>query len=107
MSLSALASKISGSDASALKNAANKVNGNIVVGEWGCATASGQSGGNDELVSYCQSQMESYQENAAGWIFWSGKYSGCSKGDGNGWCFIGVRPSTLIIPIMPLGRSLT
>lgn len=102
--ITSITSQIKSSTKSQLSTANGNLNGNLVIGEMGCANADGQtvSDMDTALKAYCEAQVDVYSEVTAGWIFWAALMADCDKGDGNGWCLLGSAgkylPTTFAAP---------
>ncbi|KAG9016853.1 Glucan 1,3-beta-glucosidase 3 [Tulasnella sp. JGI-2019a] len=99
-----ITTQIQSSTKSSLSSANDKLKGNLVIGEMGCANADGQQVSNMDaaLKAYCEAQISVYSEVTSGWIFWAAMMSGCTEGTGNGWCLLGTAgkylPKTFAAP---------
>lgn len=96
--------QINSSKKSSLSSNNKQLNGNLIVGEMGCANSDGQNVSNMDsaLKAYCEAQVNVYSSSTAGWIFWALKMADCTEGSGDGWCFLGSAgkylPKTFVAP---------
>lgn len=97
MSASKHTSQIKGQVSDTMNKLANTARGNYVVGEWSCAlnpsSLKGVSDGEKATAQFCQAQQETYQDSAAGMMFWSWKMENCKQNAG--WCFQAALPQYL------------
>lgn len=100
-----LTNGINGGVSSHLSSSASKLRRNLIVGEWSCALAPSsskkESNPQGAQKNYCQSQLDVYSKQAAGWAFWAYKKESCD----NGWCFQKAVGDTLPSTFFSYGTS--